>query len=924
MQSFVVLISIFNLQNQWQPQDLQTPANNWYNQTQPAHQQKSYVASNYSQPSQQPNYWQQSYNQQTAPFNQNTNQYNQQYSQYNQSQTGYYENNSYQQQTYPGQQANSPTYNYENTANHVEQQQPQSDADTWNWGWGDEDNSNVQSLTPGNSNANTNQPTNAVTADSFASDEAWNWSIEDANNTNLVSDISNNKNNTESHVKTSNINLDSYTTQNVQNVENKQDTLFPKMGKLAEKHNQSSDLLVQTRKDNNDQKTNSPSVSYSDNLSAHQLLGITSPKHNKSDNLTPQWSTESQLSQDSSDLLHTSESDKSHMLSRSSTISESPISGHDANPDTFMTNRQETLRNQQFEAYNTQTVPEVPGRSEPNISTTYYKQDNYNLQHENREVLSNIKDDIKSFKSNPTPSPPIKIQTPPLLPPSSSVGDDLRNPYKRTSGLSHKAANKYKVENHQHGYFMPTQSNYPISSSPFNQSVNLETLPDNSEQPDSLPHQNQPRKISSTKTPVQQWSENNEIAPINDRNQYLETGQLSNNDFVQSDHANQVENSDAFPPPGFTRMVLGQMEQADNNVGNQDEPPPGLSRMVLGQTESSSASLKNDTNELPVGLHRMIPGESSSPEVFAVRQSRVYQMPVYADGDVSESESNQPVASQVRSATIGADTPPVTGNLAIGTSTNVAANRSETIGADLLLPYSSTTNSENKKSNNQVCSASSSYNSNIRETNADGANNLDEKNITNPPVSNRRDSIEGQPQDSNSTISNLVNSVRDLTVGENTTDGANSTLSLPERPTRRSSRQESTDSEHEHENRVKISKDRKDRRYNDKTEQYEREKGRSRYSPSPEQYRDKKHDRRRYRDKRYDDDTDYYSDKERGGRREDRDRREEFDRKYSSLKKDKEKERKRREHRSHRDYGRDGRRNDYYGRYDDDYDDPSR
>lgn len=233
---------------------------------------------------------------------------------------------------------------------------------------------------------------------------------------------------------------------------------------------------------------------------------------------TPQWSVESQLSQESSDdILQTSESDKSRMLSRSSTISHSPISAHLDEPQTS--------------------------------------------NFENKEILTSGK--------NPNLPP---------LPPGQ----------------------KYKPNFN------------------FNQ-VNLETLPDNAEQPDSIaPSQPPPKRISP------QW-ENNE-APINDRDQYLETGRLSDIDIVPSTSEGPLDLTDTLPPPGLRRMVLGQMQETTNP---------------------------------PEGLRRMIPGESSSPEALAIRD------------DDSEAELAE-INSQPRSATIGADTPP----------TAATTNRSETIGAD--------------------------------------------------------------------------------------------------------------------------------------------------------------------------------------------------------------------------------------------------
>ncbi|KAK4881738.1 hypothetical protein RN001_005057 [Aquatica leii] len=838
-----------NLQGQWQQQDLQPPSSNsWYSQPQPAPHN---LQQNHPQTQQEASYWNQSYNQQqTAQTNPISN-YNEQYSQY--TPVGYSnENNSYHQKNYINQQSQNHVYNYEERSNHPDSQ---SNTDSWNWGWVDEDNSNVQSVSQPNLNVN-------ASAVNFATnEETWNWSVDDPNTN------SNSKHSLETQVNSPN----SY--QNIQNASSSQANVFSQMGKLAEKHNTTNEI------------SSLDSLEDSNNIPTASEVLTSIPKHGKADHLTPQWSTESQMSQDSSDLLHTSESDKSHMLSRSSTISESPVSGQDINAENIMPRQ---------EIYGTHS-------SETSVDHhSYYRQDNYNLQ-ENKEDISNLRSDLKQLKSNPTSPPlPPKNQTPPLGP---TAADDLKNPYKLNAGLTHKNVHKYNSESKTVSNYSTLQMKYPMSQSPFVQSVNLETLPDNSEQPDTIP---QAFRNNLVKTTSQQWPENNE-APINDRNQYLETGQLSNNEFNQSQIA---DSSDSLPPPGFTRMVLGQIEQADSNLGNQDEPPPGLSRMVLGETGSSSVLLKSDEP-----LHRMIPGGSSSPKPMSRYQTTNYQLPKYGDNNGSESETSTSIANQIRSATIGADTQPVATSLS-GTSVGVI-NRSKTIGADIPLPYNSS-NSENVKTNSHAHGAPSNFNHKVRETNVDGANNLDEK-IT-QPVNTRRDSIEGEPQENS--LSNLVNSIRDLTVGENLNSNSNPTLAVPERSARRSSKQESTDSDCEPEN-VHLTRERKDRRYYDKHDDYERDKGRSRYSPSPDHYREKKYERMRYRDKRYEDETDYYSDKERGKRRDDRDRREEIDRKYSSLKRDKEKERRRKEPRGHRDYGREGRR-EYYHRYDEEYDDPSR
>lgn len=215
-----------------------------------------------SQPQQQQNYWQ--------PYSQqNPNNYSQPTSQYpplpNNQQPLQVQNQSYYQnasyQSNNSGQVTNP--NYADTQNALYTQQSET-ADTWGWGWGDEDNSNLKSQS--NSNVNLNKQS---IAESFANDESWNWSVEESNSTSSLI-----------HPK----NAPQGATRNYPTEE-----LFPKMGKSSLEENK-----VEFKRD-------------------------------KIEHLTPQWSIESQMSQESSDdVLHTSESDK--ILSRSSTISHSPIS----------------------------------------------------------------------------------------------------------------------------------------------------------------------------------------------------------------------------------------------------------------------------------------------------------------------------------------------------------------------------------------------------------------------------------------------------------------------------------------------------------------------------------------------------------------------------------------------------------------------
>lgn len=319
----------------------------------------------------------------------------------------------------------------------------------------------------------------------------------------------------------------------------------------------------------------------------------------KSENLTPQWSIESQVSQDSSDdVLLTSESDnRSNIISRSSTVSQSPsrpASTHDSN---------EPKTNEAGEAApRDETNSEIyqDGKIQKSMEKL-----SLNAQFENKEIVSpethentptpprhkppTPKDDLRQSLKEPTPPPPRSV------PLSSDPG---KNPYKRTTVLSHSAANKR----------LPKEPTDPFNA----QLVNLETVPDNSERPDLV--ENAPKAPRKTSVQQQWVAENLEVAPINDRNQYLETGQLSESDGYNNQGSG--DNVDSLPPPGLRRVVPGQLEQVGSAVDNNDEPPPGLSRMVLGRTETDPNNLTgaSGNGEPPVGLHRMVPGESSSPE----------------------------------------------------------------------------------------------------------------------------------------------------------------------------------------------------------------------------------------------------------------------------------------------------------------------
>ena len=526
----------------------------------------------------------------------------------------------------------------------------QGSSDAWNWNWGDEDNSNAIQSSQAQS---TNQFGANSISGSFASNESWNWTVDDQNLS----------------ASSSKPDLGSASYSNLDNkpmVFSNADDLLPKIGKSAQKHLNNADSEFQAK------------------LFTHHVANIKPEKLNQ---IKQQWSTESQLSQESSDdILQTSESDK--ILSHSSTISHSPISTHEGIVDNSAQVHQQNLQDVSIgeETFNAEEMTaSIPWENAP-------------LQGENVEILPVQQHGLQGSVLNTTTSPinptslqPVKTRTPPssfatqvpplMPPPVSQLGtsDDTKNPYKRGA-----------VSLQKNNVFRPPQNFYqPGNFPPFSQSVNLETMPDNSEQPDPLPvysSASNSTQVTTTRTPVSSAPENNEMAPINERNQYLETGQLSD-----ENNLTQPESTDPLPPPGLHRMVLGQIESnlQASSVEQTDEPPPGLSRMVLGQTESSSLIQINmgqlDQGGPPVGLHRMIPGESSSPESLSRHQYQTISSPnTYEESSRqedynSEIELNQ-MAPLSRSATIGADTPP---SVISNSNIQMNMNRSEAVGADV-------------------------------------------------------------------------------------------------------------------------------------------------------------------------------------------------------------------------------------------------
>ncbi|XP_049540150.1 uncharacterized protein LOC125954146 isoform X2 [Anopheles darlingi] len=104
------------------------------------------------------------------------------------------------------------------------------------------------------------------------------------------------------------------------------------------------------------------------------------------------------------------------------------------------------------------------------------------------------------------------------------------------------------------------------------------------------------------------------VQPSNDRNQYLQTGHLSEDGYGGGEE--HQDTADArMPPPGLSRYVPGQNQQQPTDqaaVGGQNfpEPPPGLDRMIPGTDLTT-----NELNDL--SLERQADGEVSDQSANA-------------------------------------------------------------------------------------------------------------------------------------------------------------------------------------------------------------------------------------------------------------------------------------------------------------------
>ncbi|XP_059619844.1 protein transport protein Sec16A isoform X2 [Phlebotomus argentipes] len=279
----------------------------------------------------------------------------------------------------------------------------------------------------------------------------------------------------------------------------------------------------------------------------------------KSDHqLTPQWSTESQISHSSSDRSGESE----NLDSRSSNTTSDDRS---FSPKKTEYNHQEPDKlDEALMALNVSVPPKIDASKSPPL---------IERQTQSPGVLS-TPPPTNLQRSSPAP--------PPAVAPMQRQAD--RNPFKRSGMAVHKTlqfqtAPKATVS--LENFYQP-----PIAAS--QETVNQENLvPDNAE---IVP------KISNQYPVVRPGPEveNHEIAPNNDRNQFLETGHLAEENLgipVPVTNSPPSEAIDSLPPPGLSRYVLGEPEARFTGGIDLPEPPPGLDRMVPGTDLANASNL---------------------------------------------------------------------------------------------------------------------------------------------------------------------------------------------------------------------------------------------------------------------------------------------------------------------------------------------
>lgn len=309
----------------------------------------------------------------------------------------------------------------------------------------------------------------------------------------------------------------------------------------------------------------------------------------KEHTLTPQWSTESQMSYTSSDRSLSENEPNSRPFSNQSTTEDGLRIQHHEN-SAEITNQyggyvqvENFKNNGQLPALQQESLPpqeQIPYQGEPD--------DFFNQNLAPPQEFAQLS--IQNTPSPPLPAPPTVDLLPmanvptPLPPPSLNQSPYANsNPFKRVGQHTHKL----------------------VAASAITPAIDNQNIVENVAQ---LPQIPRPLSTSSATHQEPVVPDSVEIAPHNDRNQYLQTGYFS------EDYPLSAENS--------AGAIVTSPQQFYNNVDPIDSsgdhlPPPGLSRFVLGEPEIDSSQ----SSEIPPGLDRMIPGTELTGTLNLERQA---------------------------------------------------------------------------------------------------------------------------------------------------------------------------------------------------------------------------------------------------------------------------------------------------------------
>lgn len=365
------------------------------------------------------------------------------------------------------------------------------------------------------------------------------------------------------------------------------------------------------------------------------------------ENLTPQWSIESQMSQESSDgpHTHTESTYRSENQSRNSNSPDPNIDNSNYNYSQSRLHMGYTQNSEISRQYHEPTPAEsaqTGSRRESHEELAHTLRDLSLVNHENPssenlvaspemeqrhsqqsmsfappafvESISALPPPMLVAVSHPPPPtlsmPPPPPVSAPARPPSAGAQPSLasmppnfpppsnsQNPFKHAGPLTHNtkpsssslSGQGYPAQGSGSSLVSPAVVGKASKSpAPIGFEANLETTPDNSERPDHPARHDHAAPAGGLRVPPlapRHVPDNMEVAPQNDRNEYLQTAHLSTNDYGENA---EFARSAPPPPPGLRRMVLGRQEEYGRS--GADDPPPGLARMVPGrQTEADGA-----------------------------------------------------------------------------------------------------------------------------------------------------------------------------------------------------------------------------------------------------------------------------------------------------------------------------------------------